>query len=188
VLSDLIKTGDVVAYLDDFLVATQTLEHHMTVLKRIFKLLTENRLEIRSDKCKFLFTEIEYLGYLVTEKGISPTKNGIDAVINFPLPTNVYKLQSFLGLCSYFRKFIPNFAIISKPLYDLLKKNAIFSIKDVELKAFEQLKSMLVASPVLSIFNPHDETELHCDASTLGFGAVLMQKKNDLKFHPIFYL
>jgi len=72
-------------------------------------------------------------------------------------------------------------------LYDLLKKNAIFSIKDVELKAFEQLKSMLVASPVLSIFNPHDETELHCDASTLGFGAVLMQKKNDLKFHPIFY-
>ena len=106
---------------------------------------------------------------------------------NFPLPKNAHDVRGFVGLCSYFRKFIENFSILAKPLYDLLRKNAAFNFETRELEAFEALKAKLVEAPILSIYDPRDETELHTDASTLGFGAILMQKKADMKMHPIFY-
>ena len=96
-------------------------------------------------------------------------------------------MRGFVGLCSYFRKFIENFSILAKPLYDLLRKNAAFNFETRELEAFEALKEKLVEAPILSIYDPRDETELHTDASTLGFGAILMQKKADMKMYPIFY-
>jgi len=86
-------------------------------------------------------------------------------------------VQSFIGLVSYFRKFIENFAIIAAPLYKLLKKDNKFIFGETELKAFMILKSKLIESPVLGIYNPNDDTELHTDASTLGFGVVLLQRK-----------
>jgi len=122
VLKELIRSGDVIAYIDDFLIATKSLEHHLIILKKVFKLLVENKLNLRIDKCKFMFTEIEYLGYLITLEGIRPTTSGVEAVSNFPIPQSVKSVQSFLGLCSYFRKFIEGFSVIAKPLYDLLKK------------------------------------------------------------------
>lgn len=187
VLKELIASGDVVVYMDDILVATETLEHHMIVLKRLFGLMVANKLELRMDKCKFLFTEVQYLGYKISERGISPTAQGIEAVTNFPIPKNVKDVQSFLGLSSYFRKFVEGFSTVAKPLYDLLKKDSEFRFSEIELIAFETLKERLVEAPILAIFDPRDETELHCDASALGFGAILMQRKEDLKFHPIFY-
>lgn len=80
-----------------------------------------------------------------------------------------------------------NFTQIAKPLYDLLKSKEKFHFDDKALESFEIIKSKLTSSPVLSIYNLQDMTELHCDASSLGYGAILMQKKADRKFHPIFY-
>ena len=187
VLSEVIRSGDVVVYLDDILIATETLDHHFEVLETVFSLLVENNLELRKDKCKFLCTEIEYLGYLVSENGVRPTQGGIEAVMKFPLPESVHQVRSFIGLCSYFRKYVENFAIIAKPLSDLLKKNVPFRIGLEQIQAFETLKKKLNDAPILSIFDPKDETELHCDASSLGFGAILLQRKSDNNFHPIFY-
>jgi len=187
VLNELIRAGDVIVYIDDFLIATKSLEYHLIVLKKVFKLLVENKLNLRIDKCKFIFTEIEYLGYLVTSEGIRPTTRGIEAVSNFPIPQSVRGVRSFLGLCSYFRKFIEGFSMVAKPLYDLLKKDVAFKFTNSELNVFEELKGKLIKAPVLAIYDPHDSTELHCDASSYGFGAVLMQRKSDLKLHPIFY-
>lgn len=93
----------------------------------------------------------------------------------------------FLGLCSYFRKFVKNFSVIAKPLYDLTKKNANFRFEEEEQRIFETLKDRLIDAPILSIYSPHDKTELHCDASATGFGAILLQKKTDRKLHPVFY-
>lgn len=92
-----------------------------------------------------------------------------------------------MGMCSYFRKFVEGFSVIAKPLTDLTRKDSEFWFGEKELEAFNSLKSKLIHYPILSIFNPRDETELHCDASAQGFGAVLMQRKADCKFHPVFY-
>lgn len=95
-------------------------------------------------------------------------------------------MQSFLGLCSYFRKFVENFSITAKPLYNLTKKDVDFRFRE-DKQVFETLKNRLINALILSIYSPQDETELHCDASATGFGAILLQKKADRKRHPVFY-
>lgn len=187
VLSDLIKEGNVVVYMDDFLIATDTLDKHFEVLNQIFRVLTQNHLELRLDKCRFFYEEIEYLGYVVSKEGVRPNDQGINAIKNFPIPKNVRDVQSFIGLSSYFRKFIEDFALIADPLCALLKKGIVFSFGQKQMEAFETLKHKLIKAPVLSIYNPDDPTELHCNASSQGFGAVLLQRKADNRFHPIFY-
>jgi len=157
VMDKLIRTGDALVYIDDFLIATESLEHHLLVLKRVFKQLVENKLNLRIDKCKFLCTKIEYLGYSITQEGISPTDSGIEAVRKFPVPQSIRGVQGFLGLCSYFRKFIEGFSI-AKPLYDLVKKDATFKFTESELDAFEKLKMKLIAASILAIYDPRDIT------------------------------
>lgn len=182
-----INAGEVLVYLDDFLIATETMEHHLQVLEEIFKLLVANLLELRLDKCQFLQTKLDYLDYTITREGIRPTERGLETIKRFPFPRNVRDVQSFLGLCSYFRKFVENFSVIAKPLYDLTKKNAEFYFGETERQTFETLKNRLMDAPILSLYSPRDETELHCDASAAGFGAILMQRKTDRKFHPVLY-
>lgn len=106
---------------------------------------------------------------------------------SFPLPKSTKDVHSFLGLISYFRRFIEGFAVMAKPLYDLLKTNVEFKFGENELRAFEDIKSKLISSPLLAVYSPKDPTELHCDPSSLGFCAILMQRKADMKFHPVFY-
>jgi len=144
-------------------------------------------LELKVEKCNFLCTEIRYLRYIVSEKGVRPTDEGIEAVKNFPAPRNKFEVQRFIGLCAYFRKFIEGFSIIAKPLYQLMRKDNEFKFGKMELEAYEKLKKMLVDAPILSIYDPRKETELHCDASSVGYGAVLLQRSSDKKLHPIFY-
>lgn len=187
ILVELIRQTKVVAYMDDILVISETVEQHLEILKDVFKLFVANKLELRIDKCSFLQNEIEFVGYLVSEKGIKPTKEGVKAVQKIPVPRNIKEVHSFVALCSYFRKFIPSFSLIAKPLYDLLRKNVQFKIGEKELHAIEELKEKITDSPVLSIYNPNNETELHCDASSAGFGAVLMQRGGDGYFHPTLY-
>lgn len=144
-------------------------------------------MELRLDKCRFLQTKLDYLGYTITNEGIRPTDQGIKAIRKFPIPRNIRAVQSFLGLCSYFRKFVENFSVIAKSLYDLTKKNVNFQFGETERQAFEALVNRLTDAPILSLYSPRDETELHCDASSVGFGAILLQKKADRKLHPVFY-
>lgn len=120
--------------------------------------------------------------------GIKPSNRHIEAVHNFPTPRNVHELYLFIGLTSFFRRFIPNHSILAKPLYDLIRKDTPFSFGERQVQAFETLKGRLITEPVLRIYNPTAETELHTDASSLGFGGCLLQKQeDDGLFHPIMY-
>lgn len=111
------------------------------------------------------------------------------AVLKYAEPQTIKQIQSFLGLVEYFRKFIPQYSKIAKPLSDLLKKEQIFRFGAEEANAFKKLKQCLTKEPVLSIFNQEYETEIHTDASQDGYGAVLLQKHpEDSKLHPVYYM
>lgn len=111
----------------------------------------------------------------------------VSKIEKFSVRRNIRDVQSFLRLCSYFRKFVESFSVMARPLYDLTKKNAEFHFGETEKQTFEMLKSRLTNAPILSLYSPRDETELHCDASAAGFGAILLQRKADRKFYPVFY-
>ncbi|KAK9674756.1 Integrase zinc binding domain, partial [Popillia japonica] len=187
IFRDLINQNKICIYIDDILIATFTIEENLEILNEIFTIMSENLLTLRLDKCSFLYQEINFLGYVINEAGIRPNKQNILAVSDFPVPKNFREVQSFLGLTSYFRRFINNFSLIAKPLYDLLRKNTIFKFGKEELEAFELLKQLLVDEPVLAIYNPSLETQLHCDASSHGYGSILLQRQRDGFFHPVFY-
>lgn len=127
------------------------------------------------------------MGYTVSGRDIKPSRTHVQVILNYPVPTNVKAVQRFLGLAGYFRKFVRDFSLIAKPLYALIRKNAKFVFGEVELKAFEALIERLTNEPVLALFSPQADTELHTDASASGLGAILMQRQEDGKMHPVFY-
>jgi hypothetical protein len=187
IFHDLISRGDLLVYLDDMLIATRSFPEHFKILSEVFCLAAKHKLRFNFDKCSFGYCEVEYLGYIVNEHGIRPSTKHIDAMLTYPTPKNQKQVRQFLGLASYFRRFINNFSIIAKPLYDLVKKNVDFAFGEQEQEIFKYLTSVLTKTPVLAIYSPTAETELHCDASSSGFGAILLQKQPDNKFKPVFY-
>ena len=140
-------------------------------------------------KCEFLKKTVTFLGHVLCNGQIQPSTEKKEAIKKFPEPKSVKQLQSFLGLAGYFRKFVPDFAKLARPLTELTKKDVPYKFSLVEREAFEILKNCLCCEPVLRIFHPQLETQLHTDASKDGFGACLMQKDlEDDRFHPVFYL
>ncbi|RYE22183.1 MAG: hypothetical protein EOP45_08580, partial [Sphingobacteriaceae bacterium] len=187
VLRPLIDKGKIAVYLDDINIATTTLTEHYEILTEVLRLLAEAGLQLNFEKCKFAYREVNYLGYCVNEKGIRPNDYHLKAIREYVMPTNARELQRCLGLFSYFRRFIYDFSRTARPLNQLIKKGAKFVWTDDCTEAFETLKNRLLEAPVLCIFDPRRETELHTDASTHGYGGMLLQKQDDNKFHPVAY-
>lgn len=187
VFRDLIKTEKLLVYMDDLLIATETKEENLEIIRLVLIACNENLLELREDKCFFLQSKITYLGYMVDNNGVRPDPANVAAVTQFPIPKTIANVHSFVGLVSYFRRFIENFSILASPLYALLKKEAQFKFGEKELHTFELLKNKLVQMPILALYSPTAETEVHCDVSALGYGVILLQKQKDGIMHPIFY-
>ncbi|GBN27531.1 Transposon Ty3-I Gag-Pol polyprotein [Araneus ventricosus] len=118
---------------------------------------------------------ITILGHVVSEDGIKPDPEKVRAVKNFPVPKNVHDVRSFLGLCSYYRRFIKNFCYRAQPLQELLKGDSKFAWGLDQTKSFENLKTALISDPILGLFDDEAPTEMHTDASGYGLGAVLVQ-------------
>lgn len=187
IFKELLEEGLILIYLDDILIPSTTVKDNLEILGQVLHLMYLNKLELRLDKCYFLYKRIKYLGYYVSEKGIEVSDEHINAVKNFPKPSNSKQVHRFLGLTGYLRRFIKDYSLLAKPLFALVRKNAPFVFGEVELKAFELLKEKLMSPPILAIYSPTAYTELHTDASATGYGAILMQKQSDGKLHPVFY-
>lgn len=187
IFRQLINEEKILIYLDDILIATETIDEHFELLDIVLTIMAENALELRLDKCSFVQNQIIYLGYLINKNGIRPNPANIEAVEDYPIPDSSQKVHRFLGLASYFRRFIPSFAKIAKPLYHLIRKQTAFTFGETELMAFNLIKEKLVTAPVLAIYSPFLVTELHCDACSKGYGAVLLQKQKDDLFRPVSY-
>ncbi|GBN87706.1 Transposon Ty3-G Gag-Pol polyprotein [Araneus ventricosus] len=183
----LINDGIVLPYLDDIIILSSSFEEGIERVERVLSIASEYGLEINFNKSHFLKKRIEFLGHVIEDGKIFPSTLKTKAVLNFPEPVNLKQIHSFLGLTGYFRKFIPKHSTIARPLSDLLKKDRKFKFGEEERISFNQLKLMLAEKPVLRIYNPNYETELHTDASLEGYGAILMQKSPDDKnFHPTY--
>lgn len=187
VLRELIEAKKIVVYLDDINVGSKTVEEHTEVVESVLRLFAEAGLKLNLRKCKFAYDELQYLGYVVNEHGIHPNEAHLNAIKNYKVPTNAKEVQRCIGLFSYFRRFVYDFSRIARPLNHLIKKDSKFEWTDECMNAFLLLKNKLTEAPILSIFDPKRETELHTDASSRGYGAVLLQKQDDSKFHPVAY-
>lgn len=175
------------AYMDDILVPSKSFEQGLERLRTIFERLRQSGLTLKPQKCYFFKVEVDYLGFEVSGAGIKPGMRKTEAVSNFPTPKDVHNVRQIIGLASFFRRFIKGFAQITKPLTKLLKKNAVWEWGTEQERAFVELKNILTSRPVLALYNPSAETQIHTDASKHGVGGVLLQKQTDGIFKPIAY-
>ena len=172
----------VVVFFDDILVYSRTKEEHIRHLQDVFNLLRVNKLYVKKSKCEFMTDSVEFLGHVVSKNGVSTDPKKTEAINSWPVPTNVSELRSFLGLANYYHKFIYGFASLAAPLNDLLRKDVDFKWTEVHDTAFNKLKQSLLSAPVLSIYDRNKPVEIHCDASNIAVGAVLMQNNHPISF------
>jgi len=126
ILQPFIREDKVLVYIDDILIPSKTVEENLSVLEQVLLELKKYRFELNFSKCQFLRTRIEYLEYKISPEGITLTDRHVEAVRNFPMPNKTVHVQRFLGLMNLFRKFIPNYALLAKPLHNLLRKKCRF--------------------------------------------------------------
>ncbi|GFV48617.1 retrovirus-related Pol polyprotein from transposon 297 [Trichonephila clavipes] len=168
-------------YLDDIIVFSETFEDHLIRLRLVLKCLQEAGLKLNSKKCLFAAQDVKILGHLVSSNGVRPDPDKIKAVRHFPTPKNIHDIRSFLGLCSYFRRFIKGFCYLAEPLQSLLKSGVEFHWGPEEVEAFSSLKKALTSDPVLGMYDERASAEIHTDASGYGIGAVLVQIQNNVE-------
>ena len=162
-------------YLDDIIVMASNFDEHLDRLEEVFKRLSEAGLKMKASKCEFFKTEVLFLGHCVSQEGIKPNPKTIEAVMSWKIPTNVREVQSYLGLCSYYRQYIENFSHIASPLTNLTKKKVKFIWDDSCQKAYELLKEKLCSAPILALPKPGLKYILDTDASDTGIGGVISQ-------------
>ena len=163
-------------YIDDIVIYSNTFEEHLQHVEEVLRRLKEANLIIKLEKCTFNQKEVKLLGHIVGRNGIRTDPEKIEKVKNFPRSTNLKELRGTIGLFTYYRKFVPEFAKLARPLYELSKKNVKFEWGERQEKAFEILKKKLTEAPILGNPDFTKPFELTTDASGEGLGAILLQR------------
>jgi hypothetical protein len=174
-------------YMDDIIIYSKTLEDHCEHLEQVLQLLIKAGLKLNPDKCDFFRKQILFLGHMVSEKEIKPNPMLVEKIQKCPPPQTKRKVRSFLGLASYYRRFIKDFSQIAKPLYDLTKQNVTFCWTENCEKAYEHLRTCLTTNPIVIYPDFTKPFILHTDASDYAVGAVLAQIDEKKREHVIAY-
>lgn len=169
-------------FFDDILIYSKSFEEHLLHLSEVLHLLLQDHWKVKLTKCDFAKQQISYLGHVISVEGVSTDPEKVRVVEQWPTPTNAKELRSFLGLAGFYRKFVKHFGIISRPLFNLLKKNTIFVWTLDHQQAFNSLKIALVTAPVLALPDFSKIFSVHTDACQFGVGAILMQQDHPLAF------
>ncbi len=157
----------------------------MEHIQRVLNRLIEVGLKLKPSKCQFLRREVEFLGHIITPNGLKTSQHHISAITHLPVPQNVSEIRHFMGLTSYYRRFVKNFAAIAQPLHALTRKGTGYVWTEECQHAFEELRSRLTRAPILAYPSFEREFILETDASIRGIGAVLSQQQEDQKLHPV---
>lgn len=166
----------VFCYLDDIIIATSTLQEHISVLSKVFERLISAGLTVNRDKCDFLKSELKYLGFVVDGNGLRTDPDKVKCMVEYPTPKNVKDVRRFVGMVSWYRRFIKGFATRVSPLTRLTRKNAKFVWTEECEAAFNDVKQCLVTTPILTCPDFSREFIIQTDASQVGLGAVLTQE------------
>uniref|UniRef100_A0A3P9JC12 Gypsy retrotransposon integrase-like protein 1 n=1 Tax=Oryzias latipes TaxID=8090 RepID=A0A3P9JC12_ORYLA len=195
-----INLEEVLVFLDDLIVFSDSLEEHEKRLEHVLQRLRENGLKLSPQKCKFFQTSVRYLGHIVSRNGVETDPEKIAAIKTWPVPQTLKQLKSFLGFAGYYRRFVKDYSKIVKPLNELtagypplrkgqkgttcqrVYRNPKEPFADRWTgscqEAFECIKERLTSAPILGFANPKLPYVLHTDASTTGLGAALYQEQN----------
>ena len=181
-------------YLDDILIYSPDVATHLKHLEQIFERLREVDLKLKMEKCSFLTKHIQYLGHIVSGDGIRPVPEKLNSIQNMPHPYTSTEVKQFLGLVGYYRKFIPRYADIARPLNALTRKDVEFVWDDICQRSFDLLKAKVSEEPVLVYPDPSKPYVLFTDASKYAWSCVLTQEsthtfdgKEVKVLHPISY-
>ncbi|KAL7836385.1 hypothetical protein AOLI_G00276690 [Acnodon oligacanthus] len=162
-------------YLEDVVIASPTFEQHLLDLEQVFSRLESAGLSLKLGKCQFCLDELKFLSYRVTPHGILPDMDKVKAVTEFLVPTDVRQVRQFLGLTSYYRKFIGGYAQHAEPLFALTRQDSLFLWDENCQLAMDFLKERLTSAPILCFPDFERAFYLHTDACDTGLGAALMQ-------------
>jgi len=163
-------------FTDDILIYSKTAEEHAEHLRIVLEKLRQNQLYAKFSKCEFWLEKVAFLGHVLTTEGVAVDPAKIEAVIEWQQPKNVTDIRSFLGLARYYRRFIKNFSKIAKPMTELLKNGTPFVWSEKCEASFQELKSKLTTTPILTLPDVQKDFVVYCDASRQGLGCVLMQE------------
>ena len=182
----LIDCNFAMGYLDDIIIFSKTEEEHLKHLEEIFDCLRKAGLKLKLQKCSFFKKHIQYLGHLISDEGIQPLPEKLESIAKMPMPQNVKQVKHFLGLVGYYRKFVPRFSDISRPLTQLTQNNEGFNWTTECDKCLHMLKDYLQEAPILRYLDPSADYILYTDTSKYAYSGVLTQSIDGTK-HPVAY-
>ena len=166
-------------YLDDIIVVTETFVEHLKWFGAVLDKITQSNLTVNTEKCEFCRSEVKYLGYVVNKDGLSVNPEKTKPILTYPAQKNIKQLRRFIGLASWYRRFIPEFAVVAKPLTRLFRSNVKWHWGEEQQQALDSLKGALTSAPILAfpsfkdiVANPF---HLQTDTSNTGLGVVFTQ-------------
>jgi hypothetical protein len=165
----------VVVFFDNILIYSKSEEEHAQHLRVILQRLRDHQLYAKFRKCAFWLREVPFLGHVISAEGIAVDPSKVQEVLDWKSPKSVTQIHSFLGLAEYYRRFIPNFSKIAKPMTQLIEKEAKFKWSPQCEDTFLILKTLLTTATVLAQPDIEKLFDVYCDASGTGIGGVLMQ-------------
>jgi len=184
VLSDLLDVG-VLAYMDDILVYAVTKSEHDHLVKEVLRRLQDKELAVSPEKCVWRAQEVEFLGYVIGKEGIKMSNDKVQAVLSWKIPKSLTEVQSFLGFANFYRHFIQDYSKVARPLTELTKKTEKWEWNDKAGRAFEELKQRFTSAPILAHFDAQKPVIIETDASDFAIGAVLSQRDDEVRLHPV---
>lgn len=182
ILSNIIRKHQLsdytVNYIDDILIFSKSFEEHTNHLSNLLEAIMKEGFRLKLSKCTFALDSVQYLGHIIQYNSMTPLKDNLTAIREFPIPKTQKNIRQFLGKINFYNEYVPNISIILEPFHKLLRKGQKFDWTPECQKTFEHMKNFLCNQPTLTIFDPNLPIHIYTDASLQGIGAVLKQPQS----------